>query len=124
MVKVVVNRCHGGFALSWLATLWLANKGYDEAIYYSITHPPDDNWFCPRSLARHNVDLVAVIEELGERANGDFAKLEVQEVEGAYRIQEYDGYESVQRPGDIDWCHTDDPQTVPWFPPKETPLPF
>lgn len=120
MAKVVINRCHGGFALSWLATLWLAARGYEEAIHYSSTHPADDNWFTPHSLARHNVDLVAVVEQLGERAQGEYAELSVVEVDGPYRIEEYDGYESVRRPEDLKWCHTDDPQILPWNRPEES----
>ena len=120
MAKVVLNRCHGGFALSWLATLMLAQKGYEEAITFTSKYGPSDAHFYPYSIERHNEDLVSVVEELGKRANGDMSSLEVEEVEGLYRIVEYDGYESLETPGSIKWKHTSDPQALSWKPDGES----
>jgi hypothetical protein len=92
MAKVVYNSCFGGFSLSHLANTELrARKGAVE--------------FDVRALARHDPDLVAVVEMLGERANGDYAKLAICEIpDGArYRIDEYDGAESVMMPDDYQW---------------------
>lgn len=47
--------------------------------------------------------LVQVVEELGDKANGEYAKLRIEEVYGSYRIDEYDGNESVMTSGDYDW---------------------
>lgn len=66
----------------------------------------DQTWSCCY-VARHDPVLVQVVEELGERANGPHAKLAIQEVCGPYRIDEYDGYESVQTPDDYDWIIPD-----------------
>ena len=46
------------------------------------------------------MDLIAVIEELGDVANGFCAKLAIQEIpDGAeYEITEYDGFEGVEPP--------------------------
>lgn len=55
------------------------------------------------NVDRHDPVLVQVVEELGEKAGGQFAKLCIDEVDGPYRIDEYDGNESVMTSGDYDW---------------------
>ena len=61
------------------------------------------------SLPRHDKDLVAVVEELGDKANGYCAKLEVVEINSnLYRITEYDGTESVETPEYTDWIKVED----------------
>lgn len=52
---------------------------------------------------RHDPALVQVVEELGNKANGDYAELRIAEVSGPYRIDEYDGNESVETPDSYDW---------------------
>lgn len=56
-------------------------------------------------VPRHDKDLVAVVEELGEESFGDCAKLSVVEIESnMYRIDEYDGNESIITPDTgFDW---------------------
>lgn len=54
-------------------------------------------------VVRHDPVLVQVVEELGDKANGQYAKLAIKEVSGPYRITEYDGYETVETPADCDW---------------------
>lgn len=58
-----------------------------------------------RDICRHDPALVQVVEELGDEASGMFADLAVRELpDGAsYRIEEYDGRESVMTPDDYDW---------------------
>lgn len=58
---------------------------------------------CPR----HHPILVQVVEELGDRASGSCADLRIAEVEGLYRIDEYDGSESVVSPDGYDWQYAD-----------------
>lgn len=61
------------------------------------------------SLPRHDKDLVAVVEELGDKANGYCAKLEVVEINSnLYRITEYDGIESIETPEYMDWIKVED----------------
>ena len=55
------------------------------------------------NVDRHDPVLVQVVEELGDKANGDHAKLCIEEVYGPYRIDEYDGSERVMTAPDYDW---------------------
>jgi len=61
--------------------------------------------FCLRNVCRHDPTLIQVIEEMGDRANGDHAKLRIEELPSgtAYRIDEYDGNESVQTNESYEW---------------------
>lgn len=94
MKKVVYNACYGGFGLSTLATQEIMKrKGFDEN--------SDDDFVC--ELPRTDPDLVAVVEELGEKANGDCAMLRIKVVQDKYRITEYDGIETVETPESIKW---------------------
>lgn len=131
--KLVINACYGGFNLSRegyerLAelkglTLWVEGKdGF--ATYWTV--PPeqqpmvpegpgaDYNAFneayerstlCAKRLPRTDPDLVKVVEELGAKSHGRFSKLKVVELKKGtlYRIDEYDGYESVETKDGIEW---------------------
>jgi len=50
-----------------------------------------------RSVQRHDPDLVAVVEQMGARANDRFSDLKVVEIPDNvdYEIQEYDGQETI-----------------------------
>lgn len=61
------------------------------------------------SLPRHDKDLVAVVEELGDKVNGYCAELGVVEINSnLYRITEYDGAESIETPEYTDWIKVED----------------
>lgn len=80
-MKLVINRCYGGFNLS------------DEG--EKMLHTLDvENIF---DLHRDDANLIKVVEQLGNKANGEDANLEVVEIpDGSYYlIDEYDGYESI-----------------------------
>jgi hypothetical protein len=47
--------------------------------------------------------LVECINALGDKASGDMSKLVVYSVAGKYRVTEYDGFESIETPGNINW---------------------
>ena len=95
--KVVYNAGYGGFSLSNAAVRSLnKRKGKDVA-------DPSFGFF---DGPRHDADLVAVVEALGNAASGRYSELRIAEVSGdLYRINEYDGYESVQEPDDSCWVH-------------------
>lgn len=92
MTKIVYNGCYGGFGLSDEA----------KARYAELTGCDPD--FYDRDLSRHDSVLVQVVEELGDAASGFCGRLKIEEIDGdKYRIDEYDGYESVEQPNDIEW---------------------
>ena len=95
MYKVVINVCYGGFGLSKEASEILRDQGVDIDPCYGFLR--DD-------LPRHDKRLVEVVERLGEKANRKFSKLKVVEIDSPmYRIDEYDGMESVETPDSVDW---------------------
>ena len=91
MTKIVYNGCFGGFGLSraaWERYVELGGKA--ESQY---------------DMDRTDPILVQVVEELGQEANGSFADLCIRELETGtkYRIDEYDGSESVVTIDEYDW---------------------
>ena len=85
-MKVVINRCYGGFSLSEKAYEFLGLEWDDFGYKYR-----DD------SLRRADAKLVECVETLGEEADGRFAKLKVVEIpdDVEWEIDEYDGLESI-----------------------------
>jgi len=89
--KIVINTCFGGFELSDEAiAMFRERKGItaDERATYSD------------ELARDDVDLITVVEALGEKANTQYSELKVVEVpawlrEKGWLIEEYDGREYI-----------------------------
>lgn len=64
------------------------------------------NIFHSSDISRNDKCLIQVVEELGEEANGSYSNLEVVEIENGrwYKIDEYDGYESIEyRDIDDEW---------------------
>jgi hypothetical protein len=89
-VKVVYNSRYGGFSLSKEAVTWLSERGIETDTY--------------SDLPRHHTLLVKCVEELGNKANGEFACLVVKTLIGnKYRIDEYDGSETVVEPNENEW---------------------
>ena len=74
----------------------------DEWVAYDKEYS-EQTWRYDRSVSRHDPILVKVVEELGEKASGDYVDLQIEEVEGLYRIDEYDGMERVMTPSDYKW---------------------
>lgn len=73
----------------------------DDRIAYNKAYSAQ-TWY-DRDVVRHDPVLVQVIEELGDKASAQFAKLRIHEISGPYRIDEYDGFESVETPNSYDW---------------------
>lgn len=92
MTKIVFNACYGGFGLSEAAILRYAEiTGAKGISVYDID--------------RTDPALVQVVEELGEAANGRSAALRIAELPAGtlYRIDEYDGSETVMTQDDYNW---------------------
>lgn len=114
MTKVVINECYGGFSLSDEAKRnYLRRRGMtwtEEPTQFSALMGPsfivdgDPGWY-DRDLSRTDPDLVAVVEEMGEAANGRCAYLVIRELpEGThYVINEYDGNEWIQTRDGTEW---------------------
>lgn len=134
MNKIVINDCYGGFSLSTLAVKRYYELKYPEVQlffyksgfpYYSYTKVPmekadviltkdlgdsytgpleEDYLVVSYCISRHDPILVQVVEELGKKANGNYADLKVVEISGSkYRVCEYDGQEWVETPEYLDW---------------------
>ena len=111
-MKIVLNKCYGGFGLSDGAQRHIAalkniklfeedQEGWTNFYLDSAFTQP----FMAHEIDRTDPHLVAVVEEFGALANGPHAALEVIELHSGqqYRICEYDGKEWLEFPSDITW---------------------
>lgn len=82
-MKVVINKCLGGYSLS------------KEA--YKFLNIPWDGYGFEFMKDRSNPALVKCVEALGDKASGCFAELKVVEIpdDVEWEIDEYDGVEWV-----------------------------
>lgn len=90
-MKVVINKCYGGFQLSTEAQdLLNLTTSFPDNKDFGIE---DDNWDAYRADKR----LIEVIEKLGEKANGRFSQLKIVEIpdDVKWTISEYDGLEHI-----------------------------
>lgn len=100
-MKIVINRCYGGFGLSEQAHSFIAKrKGWQHA----CDDYDNDYWYCQSGkpvyctqLKRDDPDLVAAVEQLGKDVDGSYSLLKVVEIPDGvdWHIHEYDGLESV-----------------------------
>jgi hypothetical protein len=62
---------------------------------YNVAHSAQT--VCPREIERNDPVLVQVVEEMGDKANGRYAKLAVVEIpdDVDYTVEEYDGMEHI-----------------------------
>lgn len=100
--KVVINRCYGGFSLSYEAFLRLRELGCKTALEETdVDGKPEGGIleaFC-RDIARDDPLFLQVIDELGlEETSGELAELAVVEIPDGVEwvIGEYDGMEQVE----------------------------
>lgn len=137
-MKVVINKCYGGFSISSAAIERIAKLKNKKCFLFKAIYPNDsltpyfvkiskkeavnlkltsslycfdidnpndididklfDNHYLTcRPKDRSDPILVQVVEELGEKANGDFAELKVIKIPDNinYTIEEYDGMEHI-----------------------------
>lgn len=112
-MKVAINKCYGGFGLSEEAFEELLRRkgvkfekvkgkyfnltGHD---YYHEGHVGEDNHYITEYKFienRADEDLIAVIEQFGEKANSHYADIAIVEVpdDVEWEVEEYDGKEWV-----------------------------
>jgi len=115
MPKVVVNACYGGFSLSDEAVIRYAEIKGMNLIKITSTYGEGENSYTSEHFAIDGIDdgdhyfyhgdidrddpiLVQVVEELGRKADGDFASLRIADVPNDVKwyIDEYDGIETVR----------------------------
>lgn len=111
--KVVLNGCYGGFGVSEKGLNWMIDNGLESKYYHANPDydPNGKGFFCRGKyyldiyeIPRHHPLLVKCVETLGSEANGDCAQLYIVEILGnLYRIDEYDGNESIETPDILDW---------------------
>ena len=107
LVKIVINSDYGGFSLSDEAILEYGkrkglnlvkdeNTNWSISIFYKDSVAPE-NYFCDREIPRNDPDLVSVVENLGESANGFAANLKIVEIpeDVDWYVEENDGREWV-----------------------------
>ena len=86
-MKLVLNKCFGGFSLSVRACKKLFDLGVKEF--------EDDYW---EEIDRNNEHLISIVEQDAESASGGCANLEIVEIPDNatdWMIDEYDGWETV-----------------------------
>lgn len=117
MTKIVYNGCYGGFGISKAAMQRYAEiagwtfvvdeyPGMLNKFFYHLKDP-EGNIYNDYDIIQNRADpiLVQVVEELGREANGPYSELIVQEIPMGlkYRIEEYDGMESIMTVNDYNW---------------------
>lgn len=88
-MKVVINTCYGGFGLSKEAfARWREAKNLND---------DDVRFEFDSEIPRNDAELIQIVEQMGDRAAGDFANLKIVEVpdDVNWYIEEYDGREWV-----------------------------
>ncbi len=84
-MKIVINKCYGGFGLSKEAEeLYIQKKNISGPLRGDIL--------------RNDSVLVEVVETLGDKASGKYSELKVVEIPDDvtdWRIEEYDGWEHI-----------------------------
>lgn len=83
-MKVVINKCYGGFGLSF-AALERYNELSDNPVEYA--------W----QISRNDPILVQVVEEMGGLVNSYCSELKVVEIpdDVKWYIDDYDGFEKI-----------------------------
>lgn len=118
MSKIVYNSCFGGFSISDAAikryaeikgiSLYPEMNKCDMVVYWTKPPSPErthEDSLSYRDFERDDPILIQVVEELGDKASGRFASLDIRDIPSGslYRIDEYDGSESVTLQSEYDW---------------------
>lgn len=92
LLRVSADEAKKAF-MSWTMTRDLGERVKHDAFWKDV----EDVHYYGRDVDRSDPDLVAVVEELGDKANGSCARLQITEIPDGveYSIEEYDGNEHV-----------------------------
>jgi hypothetical protein len=82
-MKIVINKCYGGFGLSEVAETRYKNESDNNVPYWDIP--------------RNDAILISIVEELGEDSWGTYSELEVIDIPDGveWEVEEYDGKEWI-----------------------------
>lgn len=100
-MKVVINKCCGGFDLSNDAVhriVELLGEKYDKKKHFIPNE--EQSWIGEKyHIERNDPILVQAVGELGIRANGKYSKLYIVEIPDdiEWVIEEHDGMERVRK---------------------------
>jgi hypothetical protein len=104
-MEILINKCYGGYGLSDKAVrLYLTKKNIPIVVnrqysgkYHTYYVVGLNNQFCDHHISRTDPVIIEVVRELGAKANGSSAKLEIELIPDGckYWINEYDGMESI-----------------------------
>ena len=105
-MKIVINKCHGGFGLNHEATLLYGKlKGLNivweidkcNLYHHYIGEISEDTYFADWDIPRTDPVLIEVVEKLGENVNQRGAELKVVEIpdDVEWILQDYDGIEWI-----------------------------
>ena len=97
LTKVVYSASYGSFSISTEALRRMQELGFIGKFYES------GNAIWLHDCPRHDPFLVQAVEELGKKANGFSSDLCIAQVFGPYRIEGYDGSETIMEPDDYNW---------------------
>jgi hypothetical protein len=93
-MRVVINTCYGGFGISMEAIEEMASLGHKGAIDFLAT---GEKYPYIKILDRSDPILVDVVEKLGDKANGQCAKLKI--VDAVFNfdvVDDCDGMEKIE----------------------------
>lgn len=96
-MKIVINTCFGGFGLSEEAVNLYKELGGKTDIPATMIYD-GKTYFDYYKIVRNDPVLVQVVEQLGTRANDQYAELEVVEIPDDvdnWYVAEYDGNEWI-----------------------------
>lgn len=111
MMKVVINRCFGGFGLSNEAmervldlkqiAYYKETDKYNNIYYYTKAqneNEVDNEYIYECDFERNDPALIQAVEEFGEKANGPHASLKIINIPDGieWYVDEYDGRETVR----------------------------
>mgnify|MGYP001600517750 CR=1 FL=1 len=109
-MKVVLNKCFGGFSISIEAAEFMAARGNKLAQAELEDYKLEKHWygyglldskkypnFGTNGYDRTDPDLIAAVEALGDKASGSCARLRIVEIPDGinWHIDEYDGTERI-----------------------------
>lgn len=99
MRQVVINKCHGGFALSPEIIRACAKYGNEIALA-AIAENPESPEIYDDSISREDPALIQAVREVPKELHGQHTTLKIVEIpndlcNNTYTIEDYDGYEWI-----------------------------